>query len=90
MTDRSGPLPRGQSTADDETDHWREAAQLRRDHPRWIVIWLAPIRQFRAYARLHGARRDTAITASTPAALVRQIGEAEQAQQTTRCSKDRM
>jgi hypothetical protein len=29
------------------------------------VIWLAPIRRFRAYARLPGTRRDTALTAAT-------------------------
>jgi hypothetical protein len=51
------------------------------------VIWLAPIRKFRAYARLPGARRDTALTAATPDGLADQIGQAEQA---ARSPKDRM
>jgi bacterioferritin (cytochrome b1) len=43
------------------------------------VIWLAAIRQYRAYARLPGARRDTTLTASTPADMAARISHAEQA-----------
>jgi len=64
---------------DDDAGRWREASRLRREHPRWVVIWLASIRQFRAYARLPGTRRDTALTARTPAGLASQISQAEQA-----------
>jgi hypothetical protein len=87
MTGRPGSPPGDPPAADDDAGRWREAARLRRDHPRWVVIWLAPIRKFRAYARLPGARRDTALTASTPAGLADQIGQAEQA---ARPPKDRM
>jgi hypothetical protein len=87
MTGRPGPAPADQPAAGDDARQWREAARLRRDHPRWIVIWLAPIRQFRGYARLPGARRDTALTAPTPADLAAQIGQAEQA---AHYPKDRM
>lgn len=73
----TGPAPGGPPAGDD-ADWWREAARLRREHPRWIVIWLAPIRQFRAYARLPGARRDTALTARTPGDLAALITQAEQ------------
>jgi hypothetical protein len=86
VTGRPGP-PSGDQPADDDAGRWREAARLRRDHPRWVVIWLAPIRKYRAYARLPGARRDTALTASTPAGLAAQIGQAELA---ARPAKDRM
>jgi hypothetical protein len=79
MTGRPGPAPGGPPAAGDDAGRWREAARLRREHPRWIVIWLAPIRQFRAYARLPGARRDTALTACTPADLAAQITQTEQA-----------
>ncbi len=72
---------------EDDAHPWREAARLRREHPRWVVIWLAPIQRFRAYARLPGARRDTALTAPTPAGLAGQISHAEQA---ARHPKDRM
>jgi hypothetical protein len=82
---RPGPAPADQPA--DDAGRWREAARLHREHPRWIVIWLAPLRQFRGYARLPGARRDTALTAPTPAGLAAQIGQAEQA---AHDPKDRM
>jgi hypothetical protein len=91
MTGRPGSPPGDQPAADDDADQWREAARLRREHPAWVVIWLAPIRQFRGYARLPGARRDTALTAATPAGLAAQIGQAEQVgRPAARPPKDRM
>jgi hypothetical protein len=87
MTGRPGPPPGDQPAAEDDAEQWREAARLRCEHPRWVVIWLAPIRKFRAYARLPGTRRDTALTGSTPAGLADQIGQAEQA---SHSPKDRM
>jgi hypothetical protein len=88
MTGRPGPAPGDQHPAtDDDAGRWREAARLRRDHPRWVIIWLAPIRQFRAYRRLPGARRDSALTDRTPAGLASLITQAEQA---ARHPKDRM
>jgi hypothetical protein len=63
---------------DDDTC-WREAARLRREFRGWIVIWLAPENCYRAYRRLPGARRDTALSAATPAELAAQIGDAERA-----------
>lgn len=71
-----------QLTAADDADRWREAARLRREHRGWIVIWLAPAGQYRAYRRLPGTRRDTALTASTPDELAAQISQAEQAPRT--------
>lgn len=58
---------------------WREAARLRREHRGWIVIWLAAENCYRAYRRLPGARRDTAISAATAAEMADLIGQAEQA-----------
>ena len=73
------PAPAGQPAADDEdTRCWREAARLRRDHRGWIVIWLAPAHEFRAYKRLPGARRDTALAAATSAGLAMLINHAEE------------
>jgi hypothetical protein len=76
-----GPVPGDPPPAavDDDAHRWGEAARVRREHPRWVVIWLAPIQRFRAYARLPGARRDTALTARTPAGLAGLITHAEQA-----------
>jgi hypothetical protein len=58
---------------------WQEAARLRREHRGWIVIWLAPENCYRAYRRLPGARRDTALSAATSADMAAQIGQAERA-----------
>jgi hypothetical protein len=64
-------------SAEDDTC-WREAARLRQEHPNWIIIWLASARQYRAYCRLPGARRDTILTAPTPDELAAKITEVEQ------------
>jgi hypothetical protein len=58
---------------------WQQATRLRSEHPRWVIIWLSPVSEFRAYGRLPGARRDTALTASTPTRLAALIGQVEQA-----------
>jgi hypothetical protein len=63
---------------DEDARCWREAARLRREHRSWVIIWLAPAREFRAYGRLPGARRDTALTAATAVDLAVLIGHAEQ------------
>jgi len=81
MTAAHRPAPGGPpAVADvDDAGRWREAAQLRREHPGWVVVWLAPAGEFHAYRRLPGARRDTALTAPTSAGLADLIGRAEQA-----------
>ena len=76
------PRPGGGATDQgDDARRWREAAQLRRDHPGWVVLWLDRTREFRAY-RLRQGRHDSVLTAGTPADLVAQIGEAERAART--------
>ena len=75
MTALAGPPP----AADDDADRCREAARLRRDHAGWVIIWLTPAREFRAYRRLPGRRRDTALTAATAGDLAELISRAEQA-----------
>jgi S-adenosyl methyltransferase len=67
------------SGTDGDAQRWREAAQLRTEHRGWIVIWLASGNCFKAYRRLPGARRDTAISAATRAEMADLIGQAEQA-----------
>jgi hypothetical protein len=42
-------------------------------------MWLARDRQYKAYRRIPGARRDTALAAAMPEALAAQITQAEQA-----------
>ena len=65
-------------TADDAAC-WREAARLRREHRAWVIIWLARDRCYKAYKRMPGARRDTALSAVTAGQMAEQIRRAEQA-----------
>jgi hypothetical protein len=58
-----------------DAERWKEVARLRNEHPEWVIIWLAPTRQFRAYP-LSQARRDGALTAATAADLAEQISRA--------------
>ena len=62
-----------------EDARWQEAAHLRRERRGWIIIWLAPENCFRAYRRLPGARRDTALSAATSTEMANLTGQAEQA-----------
>jgi hypothetical protein len=77
----------GSQERQDEDASWREAARLRRESKGWIVVWLAPENCFRAYRRLPGARRDTALSAATAGEMADLINQAEQA--VSRPAKDR-
>jgi len=57
----------------------RDAARLRTEHRGWIIIWPAPENCYRAYRRMPGARRDTALSAATSAEMAAQIRQTEQA-----------
>ena len=67
---------------------WREAWQIRRAHPKWAVLWVAPAQQYQAF-RLSRRHRDTVITAATPAHLTAQIEHAEQADQAKKAQRAR-
>lgn len=58
---------------------WREAERLRGEFRGWVVIWLAPAGQFKAYRRMPGARRDTALSDATADGIAAQITQAERA-----------
>jgi hypothetical protein len=62
---------------EDDAKRWQEAKQMRCEHRGWVVVWLAPESEFRAYRRLPGARRDTALSAATASDMKRQIRQAE-------------
>jgi len=51
--------------------------------------WLAPENCFKAYRRMPGARRDTALSAATSAEMAGLIAEAEQAARTPPSRKER-
>jgi hypothetical protein len=78
MTTPAGAEDTTHPDARDDAACWQEAARLRQDHSGWVIIWLAPAREYRAYKRLRGARRDTALAAATPSALTAAITQAEQ------------
>ena len=75
--------------SDQDAARWREATRLRVEHRSWIVIWLAADKCFRAYRRLPGTRRDTALSAATAEDLAAQITAAEQAAPTATPRKER-
>ena len=58
---------------------WREAARLRLEHRAWVIIWLAREGCYRAYRRMPGARRDTALSATSADGMSAQIHCAERA-----------
>ena len=62
-----------------DAECWRDAARLRREHRGWIVIWLARNNCYRAYRRIPGARRDTALSAATARDMAKQINQADRA-----------
>jgi hypothetical protein len=84
MSTPSSPDTALTEMAGDDDHCWREAARLRREHRAWLVIWLAPAREYRAYRRTSNARRETVLCADTPDALVAQIVQAERAASASR------
>ena len=80
MTAPHRPAPGGSNGGrGDDASRWREAAQLRRNHRGWTVIWLAAAGEFHAYKRLPGKRHDTLVIAATASELSAQIDQTEQA-----------
>jgi hypothetical protein len=77
--DSAAPAAPSRGAADEDVACWEQAARLRAGHRGWVVIWLASEARFRAYRRLPGARRDTALSAATAAEMAILIGQAEQA-----------
>jgi hypothetical protein len=74
----SKALPAGDAALarDEDAACWQAAKQIREEHPRWVVIWLARIGQFRAYPKF-AAPRGTAPTAKTPGELTAQMEHVE-------------
>lgn len=63
---------------DDDADRWRAARQLRRERPRWVVVWVAQMACYRAYP-LFRARRGLIVTAATTDEAATQMDEIERA-----------
>ncbi len=77
--DNAAPPAAHRAAADEDASRWEQAARLRAEHRGWVVIWLASEARFRAYRRLPGARRDTALSAATAIGMAAQITQTEQA-----------
>ena len=64
--------------ADDDQTRRRAAAQIRRQHPGFVVIWAADLGRYRAWPLIR-APRGTVLTARTPDELTAQIQQLERA-----------
>jgi hypothetical protein len=76
---RPGNVSQTLGETDADAGCWREATRLRREHRGWIVIWLSLEGCYKAYKRMPGARRDTALSAATADGMTAQIRRAEKA-----------
>jgi hypothetical protein len=80
MTDTSqGPVTAGSGDpVDDSESRRRAAAEIRRQHPGFVVIWAAGLGKFRAWPLIR-APRGTVLTAETPGDMAAQMERIEQA-----------
>jgi hypothetical protein len=72
------PGPGDATAPDNDAACWQVAKQLRSEHPKWLVIWVARTRRYHAYL-LSGFRPGTGLTDTQPAGLATQIEHAERA-----------
>jgi hypothetical protein len=79
MRPRSDAVTAAPAETSSDAACWREAERLRREHRSWVVIWLARERCYKAYKRMPGARRDTALSAATAGKMAEQIRRADKA-----------
>jgi hypothetical protein len=63
--------------ADDETARWQAVADIRREHPEWVTIWVARSSRYRAWPLFRAPRR-TSLTAQAPDELAQQMDQVEQ------------
>ncbi len=73
----------------DDAARWQAAKQLRAEHPRWLVIWVARTQRFHAYL-LASSRADASeLTDAGPAGLAAQIEQAERTAASRRATPPR-
>jgi len=68
--------------ADDQAGRREAAAQIRRDHPRWVVIWAARKGEYQARPLFRATPR--MIAAATPEELITQMRQVRQPARTRR------
>ena len=84
-----GPRDQAPATTDQDAEHVQAAARLRRQRPRRVIVWAAPMRRYTA-APLFPAPRGTRPTAQTPGELAAQMDQVEQAARRPRARSRRL
>ena len=74
--------PSSRAAGDKDAACKRTAAQLRRDHQRWVVIWAARKGEYQARPLFRAAPR--MIAAATPGELIAQMRQVRQPARTRR------
>lgn len=88
MTDAPPSAGSRSRTSEDDEASWQAAKLLRRDHPRWVVIWVARTGRFHGYP-LFRTQRETALSAAQPGNLAAQMDAVEQAAPRSRAGQRR-
>ncbi len=63
----------------DDAARWQAAKQLRSDHPKWLVIWVARTQRFYAYLLAATSAGASGLVDTEPAGLAAQMQQAERA-----------
>jgi hypothetical protein len=63
---------------DEDASRWEAVRQLRRERPRWVIIWVAQIGKYRAYPPFR-AWRGLVVTAATTDETAAQMDQIERA-----------
>jgi hypothetical protein len=66
------------TVAEAEAACWETAALIRRDHPGWVVVWIARKAEYQAWP-LFRAPRGTVATAATAQELITRMDRVQQA-----------
>jgi hypothetical protein len=61
----------------DDAARWQAAKQLRAEHPKWLVIWVARTQRFHAYLLAASRAGASELTDTQPAGLAAQMEQAE-------------
>jgi hypothetical protein len=63
----------------DDAACWQATKQLRAEHPKWLVIWVARTQRFHAYLLAASRAEASELTDTEPAGLAAQMQQAERA-----------
>jgi hypothetical protein len=60
-----------------DASEWEAAAEMRAEHPRWVVIWVSYKHEYQARPLFRVPRRAEVVTSETPDELVRKMEKVE-------------